>query len=190
MTLARSLAAALALALAACAAPVEPTYYLLDPSLPPVPRADEDADALGLREIQLPLYARRTSVAALGPDGAVVLDDDRRWAEEPPRAMSRVLARALSAETDRPVLNEPWPASASPTVLISVEVDRFIGRPSGTLGLSGQYRIDPRGLGGRREATVDSFAIEEEVGEGYAALVEAHGRALVTLAGRIAADLP
>ncbi|MGF1553894.1 MAG: membrane integrity-associated transporter subunit PqiC [Paracoccaceae bacterium] len=183
----RLLAAALALLLAACAGSAEPTYYLLDPELPPAAGVGE-APPLGLREIALPLYARRTSVAALGDDGAVQLDDGQRWAEEPPRAMSRVLARALAARAGRTVLNEPWPAGATPDTLVSIDVDRFIGRPGGTLTLIGQYRIDPRRDAG--EAVIDGFSIEESVGEGYGALVEAHGRALVALAERIAADLP
>lgn len=184
----RRLLPALALVLAACAAPVEPAYYLLDPALPPMAQANADARPLGLREIQLPLYARRTSVPALGANGAVTLDDSQRWAEEPPRAMSRVLARALATRAERPVLNEPWPPSAVPGAIVSVEVDRFIGRPGGQLRFIGQYRIDPRGQGG--ETVVDGFAIEEDVGADYAALVAAHGRALVALAALIADDLP
>ena len=172
----------LGLALSGCAAEQEPAYYLL------AARADSGATTapqstasgvIGLRELAMPLYVRRTQIASVGPDGAVSLSDDHRWAEETPRSASRVVARSLSALTGRPVVIEPWPVGVDPAYRVDIEVDYFAGRLGGELRLEGQYRI-VRADGSA--GTTNTFALTEtSTGPGYDALVESHKRALGSL---------
>ena len=181
----------LGLVLSACAAEKEPAYYLL------AARADAGSETapqstargvIGLRELAMPLYVRRTQIASVGPDGAVSLSDDHRWAEETPRSASRVVARALSALTGRPVVIEPWPIGVEPDYRVDIEVDYFAGSLGGELRFEGQYRIVPSsGAAGITSA----FALTEtSTGPGYDALVESHKRALEALTRIIAAQVP
>lgn len=181
----------LGLLLSACAAEQEPAYYLL------AARADAGTEAkpqstargvIGLRELAMPLYVRRTQIASVGPDGAVSLSDDHRWAEETPRSASRVVARTLSALTGRPVVIEPWPTGVEPQYRVDVEVDYFAGRLGGELRFEGQYRIVPsNGAAG----ITSTFALTEtSTGPGYDALVESHKRALEALTRIIASNVP
>jgi ABC-type uncharacterized transport system auxiliary subunit len=106
MTMTKSLAAALALALAAPAAgcfgrgPQEPTRYFRPGSPPAAPRAAAEAaagpaaPALRLRRVVAAAYlqermARRTSEVELG------FSDLARWAEQPATYVERALAREL-----------------------------------------------------------------------------------------------
>ena len=181
----------LGLVLSACAAEQEPAYYLL------AARADAGAEAspqstakgvIGLRELAMPLYVRRTQIASVGPDGAVSLSDDHRWAEETPRSASRVVARALSGLTGRPVVIEPWPIGVEPEFRVDIEVDYFAGRLGGELRFEGQYRIVPAS---GAPGITNTFALTEtSAGPGYDALVESHRHALEALTRIIAAQVP
>ena len=117
----------------------------------------------------------------------MTLSDDHRWAEEPPRGASRVVARALTALTGRTVVIEPWSPGVTPTVRVDIEVDYFAGALGGDLRLEGQYRIVPPGGG---PVTAKSFTlVETAAGEGYGALVDSHKRALEALGRLVAEDL-
>lgn len=177
------------LILTACTGDAEPAYYLLAPQGEPAAAspAQPAERVIGLRELALPLYARRTQMAIVGPNGAVTLSDDHRWAEEVPRASTRVVARELTELTSRTVFIEPWPQGTQPTVRIDIEVDYFAGRLGGELRFEGQYRIVPTDGGAARS---NRFAlVEQATGPGHEALVDSHRRALVALAGIIADEL-
>lgn len=172
--------------LAACAAAPEPVSYILDAD-PPTAGALTGPE-IGMREVELPLYARRPQIATVGADGAISLSDLHRWAEEPPRAASRLMARSLAATLARPVAIEPWPPGVAPTVLVDVDVDYMIGALDGDLRLGGQYRLIAPGAAAA--AVTRAFDLAEPLaGEGYPALVGAHDRALTALADMIAGDL-
>lgn len=179
----------LGVALLGCAEDPGPAYYLLVPE-GEASRADPAQPArnvIGLRELALPLYARRTQIATVGPGGAVTLSEEHRWAEEVPRASTRVVARTLTDLVGRTVFIEPWPQGTEPTVRVDIEVDYFAGRLDGELRFEGQYRIVPANGG---EARASRFALTEQAtGEGYEALVDSHRRALVELARIIAEEL-
>ena len=86
--------------LSACAPAPGPVSYLLDAEARPTGALS--GEPIGLREIELPLYARRAQIAVLGAGGEITLNEDNRWAEEPPRAASRQVARILAAKLNRP----------------------------------------------------------------------------------------
>lgn len=183
----RLIAVLLSAALAACAATQEPASYLLEAAPRAQPAGPLDGPALGLREVELPLYARRPQMATIGPGGEVSSSDLHRWAEEPPRAASRLIARALSASLARPVVVEPWPPGVAPAALVDVDVDYLIGALGGELRLGGQYRLT--GVDGSGGAARPFDMREPVAGETYGALAAAHGRALDALADLVAADL-
>ena len=178
----RPILTALLLIVAACTAAPEQRQYLLDaPNTATAPiTAPADMSALGLREIAFPLYARRAQIAARGPDGAITASDDFRWAEEPARAATRLVARILAERLSTPTYVEPWPQGARPNFVATIEVDRFIGSLDGEVVLEGQATISA--LGQNDERRTVRFAFTEPVaGPTHADLVRAYGAALARL---------
>ncbi|WP_340107167.1 membrane integrity-associated transporter subunit PqiC [Pikeienuella sp. HZG-20] len=174
------------LAVAACMAAPAPSLYLLEaPKGAAAPPAESGGASIGLREIALPLYARRLQIAAQDESGAITAADERRWAEEPPRAATRLLARRLAAIRGAPAYADPWPQGAAPDLIATVDVDRFLGGLGGDVDLVGQLtisRADRRG-----GAATTPFAITAPVeGDDYAALTAAYAAALAELAQLIA----
>ena len=172
--------------LTACAAAPGPVSYLLDAEARPT--GVLSGEPLGLREIELPLYARRAQIAVLGPGGEVTLNEENRWAEEPPRAASRQVARIIAAQLGRPVVVEPWPQGVSPKVRVDIDVDYFIGSLGGDVRLGGQYRLVRAAA--PADAQIRTFDYLEPLrADGFAELVRGHSRALQRLAEEIARDL-
>ncbi len=183
----RLIFAALAAAiLSACAPAPGPVSYLLDAEARPTGAIS--GEPLGLREIELPLYARRAQIAVLGVGGEVTLDENNRWAEEPPRAASRQVARIIAAQLSRPVVVEPWPQGVSPKVRVDIDVDYLIGSLGGEVRLGGQYRLVR--AASPSDAQIRTFEYVEPLSaNGFAELVKGHNRALTRLAEEIARDL-
>lgn len=181
---------ALVVGLAACTQVTEPTFYLLETAGPKPTTAPTTSagDVIGLREIDLPLYARRPQIPVLAPDGSVSVSDAHRWAEEPARATTRLIARRISASLGRPLVVEPWPPEIVPRARVDVEIDYVIGSLGGVFRLEGQYRSFA--TGSPSSAVTTPFALEEPVtGPSHADLVAAQSRALTALADAIAAVL-
>lgn len=172
--------------LAACAPAPGPVSYLLDAEARPTGALT--GEPIGLREIDLPLYARRAQIAVLGAGGEVTLNEDNRWAEEPPRAASRQVARILAAKLNRPVVVEPFPQGVSPKVRVDIDVDYFIGSLGGDVRLGGQYRLVSAAAPSDAEITTFEY-VEALAGDGFAALVKGHSAALTRLADDIAGGL-
>ncbi|WP_170317748.1 PqiC family protein [Paroceanicella profunda] len=182
-----ALSAAL-LALAACSEATGPAYYLLEPPQSEVSTGEQDANGtlIGLREVGLPLYARRPQIASLQPDGTILASDANRWASDPARGATILLSRELSNRLATPVVTEPWPLGTRPEQLVQVEVDYFAGSLGGELRLSGQVRVSAYGRGDDTRSR--GFDIRVPVdGETYGALARAHGVALARLADDISA---
>ena len=178
------------LVLAGCTESNEPAYYVLETNTNRMAgdgASVRSTSLIGLRELALPLYARRTQIATVGPDGAINLSDDHRWAEDPPRAASRVVARTLTALTGRPVAIEPWPAGVEPEVRVDVEIDYFAGTLAGDIVLSGNFRIVR--MDGRLPTTRGFSLTERSADASYAALVGSHTRALEELARLVSTEL-
>lgn len=183
MTLRPALALATLLTIGGCADALGPSYYLLEAPGAAAPAATA-GPVLGLREIALPLYARRPQMAVREVTGEVQLSDNHRWAEEPPRAATRLLARLLSNRTGRAIAIEPWSIDIDPKTLVQVEADYLIGSLAGEIRFSGQVRIIDRS--GQRVVRIEPFEITAPVGETHANLAAAHGVAVAALADHIA----
>lgn len=182
------------LLLAACAAgPTPDRSYLLEaPPLAVAPAPVAGAAPVGLRELALPLYARRPQIAAEDEAGRVAASDAHRWAEDPPRAATRLVARRLAALRGGDVFADPWPQGAAPEIVATIEIDRLLGAPGGEARLDGQLTLACARARDRRETR--PFALRVPVAEsgepeGRAALAEAYGAALAALAGETATAL-
>lgn len=172
------------LALTACS---DPDYYLLPPPAPAAQTGSAGA-SLAVAEITLPTYAEALEIATVGETGAVELDKNALWADEPRSALTRQLARALQARLRGPVGTEPWPGFDGPALRVEVQVDRLIGSPEGVLQFTGRYVIVAPTSG--RIAASDGFAYRVPVeGVAYPGLLAAHARAVDTLADEIAARI-
>ena len=176
-----------AFVLAGCAAAPEPRQYLLEAPVMPAPvAAAPTAPTIGLREIALPLYARRQQIAAFDLNGNVTASDEHRWAEEPAPAATRLLARTITDQSGAQVFVEPWERSAAPDIVASVEVDRFIGTLGGEVVLLGQLALAPTKSTARPQTF--PFDISAPVGgEDWLNLTAAYGAAITELGQFIAA---
>lgn len=172
--------------LSACAPAPGPVSYLLDAEARPTGALS--GEPIGLREIELPLYARRAQIAVLGEGGEVTLNEDNRWAEEPARAASRQVARILAAKLNRPVVVEPWPQGVRPKVRVDIDVDYFIGSLGGEVRLGGQYRLVRAATPSDAEITTFEY-VEPLASDGFEALVKGHSAALSRLADDVAEGL-
>lgn len=179
------LAAAVTLALAACAA--NPDYYLLPPPQPAA-RMSSPVASVAVAEINLPAYADALEIAVLATPGSASLDRSALWADTPRRALTRHLVAALEARLAARVAAEPWPGFDQAGLRVEVIADRMIGAPGGAVEFAGQYIIVAPESG--RIVAIDRFRVVAATGgEGNAALLAAHGRAVEELADRIAARI-
>ncbi|MEX2520540.1 MAG: ABC-type transport auxiliary lipoprotein family protein [Paracoccaceae bacterium] len=169
------------LLVAACATdPAGPRLYLMEADAP-APAGTPAQASVGLREVALPLYARRQQIAARDAAGAITAADEHRWAEDPSRAVTRLVARTLAALRGAPVYPDPWPQGASPDLIATVEVDRFLGEIGGEVALDGQITLAR--MSARGDPATGGFAIRTAVvGADHAALAAAYGAALAELA--------
>lgn len=169
----------------ACAASPPPKLYLFDEPEPSATALARVGSSIGLRELSLPLYARRPQVASLEADGSIAASDDHRWGEEPPRAATRVVARALERSGGGEVFVEPWPIGAAPDLVVSVEVDRVIGALGGEATLRGEVSIARRDARGDARKTAFDIRVAAE-GPDHRALTRAYAAAYARLAEEIA----
>lgn len=172
------------LALAACSDPEDTARYLIDPPVigDPVP------DRLGsaeLRDVSLPEYASSQEVAFQTADGAVRSNPDNLWADNPQRAFTLALARAISDASGATVIGEPWPLAEPPRRVLEVRVERALAQANGIYRLSGRYFVSDDGSGAANHAR--SFDIAVPMGTaGPGASAAAASQAIALLARQIA----
>lgn len=189
MTRSAMLIACLPLALAACSDPEKVGRYLVD-----APVADQQVEnrigSAELREVSLPEYAAGQEVPWQTADGAIRSNPDSLWADQPPRAVTHLLAREISAVSGATVISEPWPLSEPPQRKLEVRVERILATADGLFHLSGRYFVAPDfadDFSGGGGDIVRRFDIQVPLaGEGPAAIAAAQSQALTQLARQIA----
>lgn len=183
----RSGLAVLALLLSACGS--GPDYYLLPSQTQPGVRGAAPSRSVVVTDISLPAYAEALEIAVLQDTGAVKLERNASWADEPRRGFTRHLAEALALRLGSQVGTDPWPAFAEePTYRVEVTADRLIGTIGNSVDFAGQYFI-VRSSNGTIAAS-DRFDIRVAVvSDSTADFVSAHGRAIEVLADQIAARI-
>lgn len=172
------------LGLAACSDPEDTARYLIDPPA----TGEQVPNRLGsaeLRDVSLPEYASGQEVAFQTPDGAVRSNPDNLWADNPQRAFTLSLARAISDASGATVIGEPWPLAEPPQRVLEVRVERALAQANGIYRLSGRYFVSDEGSGGANHAR--SFDIAVPMGTtGPAASAAAASSAIAILARQIA----
>ena len=119
-------------------------FYLLSP-MAEVAKAAQPADrdlAVGLTSIDLPQYLDRPQIASRASDNRLDLAEFDRWAEPLRKNFARVLDENLSflLSTDHVVVY-PRKHGTSVDYVVSVDVIRFDGSPSGEASLSARWMI-------------------------------------------------
>ena len=189
MTLTKRLAltsALLAFSLVAgCSDPEDTSRYLIDPPVPPT-QVENRIGTAELADVSLPEYASSQEVSYQTADGAVRSTPDDLWADNPQRAFTLSLARAISDVSGATVIAEPWPLSNPPDRKLDVRVEKALAQADGIYRLSGRYFVSDEtyGSGGNHAR---SFDISVPLGgEGTAFVAAAQSAAIAILAQQIA----
>lgn len=147
-----------ALTLSACSDPEDTARYLIDP---PTPVA-QVANRLGtaeLKDVSLPDYASDQEVMWQTADGAVRSTPDDLWADDPQRAFTLALARAISDSSGATVIGEPWPLAEPPQRVLEVRVEKALAQANGVYRLSGRYFVSDDGGGAANHARGFDIAV-------------------------------
>ncbi|MDQ1901318.1 PqiC family protein [Paracoccus sp. WLY502] len=172
------------LGLSACSDPEDTARYIIDPPV----TGEQVPNRLGsaeLKDVSLPEYASGQEVAFQTEDGAVRSSPDNLWADNPQRAFTLSLARAISDASGATVIGEPWPLAEPPQRVLEVRVERALPQANGIYRLSGRYFVADEGSGAANHAR--SFDIAVPLGgTGPGASAAAASSAIAILARQIA----
>ncbi|MEM8788750.1 MAG: PqiC family protein [Pseudomonadota bacterium] len=163
-------------------------YHLIDPVSSEL-RVSTRADNIEVVSVSLPLYASLEEIGVAAGDGAVRFDEQNLWADDPERALSLSLARHMTEITGGVAAVEPWPLTSVPDARLTVQVERVIARPGGTVEFSGVYVLSPVAEEFADRAEQFSFAVPM-VQPGFGGVADAHGQAMLVLAEQVARQLP
>jgi uncharacterized lipoprotein YmbA len=181
-----SLAALVALiALGACAS--SPTLRYPVPAVTGAEKIGVSVSTLEVREVNLPLYAGLETISIEGPDGALVVNDDLLWADDPTRAITQGLAVALASLTRAQVAAEPWPLSESPDARLEVRFTKALAANDGIFRMAGQYFVSSP-YGARREVARSFEVSAPYLVDNPGSIGDALGQATFDLAELIARD--
>ncbi|WP_246448975.1 PqiC family protein [Paracoccus amoyensis] len=172
------------LALTACSNPEKTARYLIDPP-PAIGQVPNRLGTAELKDVSLPGYASDEEVAYQTPDGAVRSSPRNLWADNPERAFTLTLARAISDASGATVIGEPWPLAEPPQRVLEVRVERALAQANNTYRLSGRYFVsDDRGGGTNHARNFDIVVPMQSESPGQTAA--AASQAISLLAQQIA----
>lgn len=175
-----------ALAVAGCSNPENTARHLIDPPTAGIQVANRIGTA-ELKDVSLPEYASDQEVAFQTPDGAVRATPDNLWADNPSRAFTTTLARAISDVSGATVIGTPWPLAEPPQRVIEVRVEQALAQASGVYRLGGRYFVADERLSGGGTNHARSFDIRVPMAaQTPAATAAALGQAISILAQQIA----
>ena len=175
---------ALIAGLAACSDPEKVGRFLIDPPTP----AKRVANRLGtaeLKDVSLPEYASGQEIAWQTPDGAVRSNPENLWGDNPQRAFTLTLARAISDASGATVIGEPWPLAEPPARRLEVRVEKALAQADGVYRLAGRYFVSDAGYGGSSQARSFDIAVplaDQDAGS----IARAQSQAISQLAAQIA----
>lgn len=173
-----------ALVVAGCSNAEKTARYLIDPPI----SAAQAPNRLGtaeLKDVSLPEYASSQEVAYQTADGAVRSTPKNLWADNPQRAFTLTLARAISDGSGATVIAEPWPLAEPPQRTLEVRVEKALAQADNQYRLSGRYFVsDSRGGGANHSRSFDITV--PMASDTPAAAAAATSQAIAILAGQIA----
>ncbi len=190
-------------ALTACSAMLPTRLYTLEPAQV-APSAIGTGPALGLGPIELAPYLDRPEIVTRNGVHQVQLGEFDRWAEPLQAMLTRQLGNRLrEAAGSRDVLPVPSGRETELRYAVAVSIDRFDADEAGKVVLDARWRVyqtsNERIVRSGHEiieesaatSASDASAVPAAVGRpDYPATVAAMGRALDSLAQRIALALP
>lgn len=172
------------LGLAGCSNPEKTARYLIDPPA----TGEQVPNRLGsaeLKDVSLPEYASGQEVAFQTADGAVRSNPRNVWADNPERAFTLSLARAISDASGATVIGEPWPLAQPPQRVLEVRVEKALAQANNMYRLSGRYFVSDDNSGGANHARSFDIAVPM-ASESPGASAQAASRAIAILAQQIA----
>lgn len=178
----------LALALFAAAGCSGQATRYATPAIETEARVPSRFDTVQVLEVQLPSYAASEEIFVQTPDGSLSSSGDTLWADDPSRAITLALTRALSEITGARTAPEPWPFASLPDARIDIQVEDLLVRADGTLLLSGQYFL--ASTGGMADDRAGTFRLTQkfDAAAGPNAIARARAEITAALALRIARD--
>ncbi|MCP1167958.1 PqiC family protein [Limimaricola litoreus] len=176
-------AMALLSALAACGGP-ELRYAV--PQVAPTEKISIAFETVELREITLPTYAALETIYVETPEGVITPAEDLLWADDPVRAATLELARALRLSTGARVASEPWPFDDFAEARVEVRVEEFLADAQGRFRVAGQYFVATRDAEGRDRAETFEIVVPIPPATGASGLAAARAAAMTQLAQTIA----
>jgi uncharacterized protein len=163
-------------------------YWTLAAMAPAPAEWNEEAPSVAIGPVELPRYLDRPQLLIRHDPARVAPAGGHRWAgpldEEFGRTLATNLGRTLGS---RRVSAYPVQPPYEVDYRIRVDVERFDGRPGGSLALSARWVILP--AAGGQVLAVGHSSIELPAGQGFASFVGAHATALAELAAQIDARL-
>ncbi len=177
--------------LAGCSTSPEPRFYTL--SAGGIPASDRTDKAVAeytvtVGPVTLPEMVDRPQLVVRVGANQVELLDQHRWAEplksEIPRVVAEHLAQLLGA---RQVVTYPHNASFTAEYQVLLDIQHFDSVPGQAVTIDTLWTV--RSPSGGEPKTGRAVVRESTNGDGYDALVAAHGRALGTVSREIAESI-
>lgn len=181
----RAAALAAIVTLAACGGP---ELRIAVPTAEPAERVGIFFPSIEVRDVSLPTYAQSESIFVEDEAGTLVGTDELLWADDPPRAATLELSRALAALTGASVAPEPWPFDAYPAARVEVRFEEFVASRRGEFRLAGQYFVADLEGTGRDAARLFRLSVPLAPEAGPLEIAAARGRAMLALAEDIAGN--
>ncbi len=156
------------------------------PSATTTERVSISYATVALRDVSLPTYATRDEIVFGAGDGALSSSKDTLWADDPVRAVTLGLARALLDLTQARVAPEPWPYAERPQVVVDVRMEEFLPSELGSFTARGLYYVAPDDGIGRDHAHKFEQVVPFDPEAGVAGMAQARSQILSALALDIA----
>lgn len=177
--------AAVAALLAGCAGTPAPRFYTLSAQIESAAYAP--GPSISVAAVTVPDVVDRPQLVVAVNANEVIIVQQHRWAEPLKSDLGRVIAENLSRITGNPrIAAYPQSASLNAEYRVTVDFQRFAGRPDGDVVLDALWSL--RKASGE-ELRSGRARVQERADKGYDALVAAYSRALSTMSAEIAEAL-
>lgn len=177
-----ALAAALSL-VAACSSPE--TFYTAPPA-EVTERIPSRYASVEVLEVSLPTYASGEELLVASANGTLQTGD-LLWADDPTRAVTLSLTRALTEITGARIAPAPWPFDTFPAARVDVRVERLL-QEGPALVLTGQYFVAAIDGAGRDRARLFDLSAPLPPEAALSDLLTARSALIAELAVMIAGD--
>ena len=159
-------------------------------AVPPAPAEERVGIAFAsveVLEVSLPTYAEGEEIFIQSTGGALTQAGGAVWADDPSRALTLDLSRALGDLTGAQVAPDPWPFEEGPEAQVDVRVAEFApDLTQSAFVLRGQYFVASQDGSGRDRAAEFRVAAPLPSEPGPAAIAAARAQATLLLAREIA----